>query len=160
VIELGNVSRRTTWILFIVALILPYEIVIEVSGPFDAQSIRRIISGLVWAIETNGFHSMVGYSETTQFLFPIFGLSQYAMMLFLYNLFLVFLIILSLNGMIGYRITVYVLILSVIFPPVLFGLISIYQEMSNTLFLPIPAIQLIGLLILRHKKKNGAPAGT
>jgi hypothetical protein len=155
VTEHGKASRKAALVLSIVAFIVPYEMEIEVSGPWDAQTFHRLISSMVWVIETNGFQSQLGSSETTQFLFPRCCLSEFASVLLLINLFLVFLIILCLDGVIGHRITVYALILSVVFPPILSSFVSIFLEMDNIFLLPIPAIQLIGLYLLRNSKSIG-----
>jgi hypothetical protein len=155
VTELGKTSRKAALVLSLVAFIVPYEMEIEFSGPWDARIFHRLISSMVWAIETNGFQSQLGSSETTQLFFPHCCLSEFASVLLLINLFLVLLIILCLDGLIGHRITVYALILSVIFPPILSSLVSIFMEMGSIFLLPIPAIQLIGLYLLRNFKSIG-----
>ena len=148
--EFRKVSPKTVLVLGLVAFLLPYEMEIESSGPFDARTFRRLISSIVWAIETNGFESQLGSSETSQLLFPCFCQSEFALTLLVFNLILVFSIILCLDGLISHRITVYTLILSTIFPPILSGLASLFMYIRTILILPIPVIQLIGILILWH----------
>jgi hypothetical protein len=152
VTELSKASRKVALVLSLVALFVPYEMEFEASGPWDARSFRRLISSVVWKIETNGYQSMVGSWETTDISFSYCCLSEFATLLLLINLILVFLIVLCLDGLISHCITVYILILSAILPPILSALVSPFLIMGDILVIPIPAIHLIGLYLLRNSK--------
>jgi hypothetical protein len=151
---LGNTHRKAALLLTLVALILPYEIEFEVSGPLDARIFRTLISSTIWAIETNGYQSMIGSSETSQFLFPICCLTINAVVLLLINLLLIILIFLCLDGIISRHITAYALILSVILPIIVSCIVSIFLVMVTSLLLPIPVVQLSGLLVLWREKST------